>query len=335
MNILIAGGAGFIGSNLSKRLLEEGHKVFVVDNLLTGTIENIESLKENKNFKFLKCGIEEEAFLKFCDELGNKFDRVYDLACPTGVPNIEILGEEMLTACSVGTWNVLKVAKKADADMLFTSSSEIYGEPLVTPQDEKYTGNVETMGPRSNYEEGKRFSETLVAHFVKKYGVRARTVRLFNAYGPNMSLDDTRVIPRFNIQAISNVPLTVQGDGSQSRTLCFVSDILDGFEAVITKGKPGAVYNLGSDNLITVKEFAELVINLTESRSEISYVPRPHHDHSSRMPVLDKVRSLGWNNKVPLRTGLSVTLEDFRKRLISKETYSMKKNLRFNSQPQD
>jgi nucleoside-diphosphate-sugar epimerase len=323
MNILITGGAGFVGSNLSKRLLEEGHKVFVVDNLLTGTIENIRFLQDNENFKFCQCGIEEESFLKFCEELGNEFDRIYHLACATGVPNIKILGEEMLMACSIGTLNVLRVAQKADADLLFTSSCEVYGEPLKTPQHESYTGNVETIGPRANYEEGKRFSETLVAHFVKRYGVRARTVRLFNVYGPNMSLEETRVIPRFAIQTITNDPVTVQGDGSQSRTHCFISDIIDGFEAVITKGVPGEIYNLGGDSLMTIKELAELMIKLSNSSSSIKYVPRPSHDHSSRMPVLDKIRALGWNNNVELEAGLRIVLEHFKRRLKSKSIASV------------
>ncbi|MFA6253940.1 MAG: SDR family NAD(P)-dependent oxidoreductase [Candidatus Paceibacterota bacterium] len=324
MNILITGGAGFIGSNLGQRLLAEGHSVWAVDNFLTGSVDNIRRLEQNPHFKFCECGIEDkETFFNFCAEAENKFDRIYHLACATGVPNIEILAEEMLTACSYGTFNVLEIAKKSGARLLFTSSSEVYGEPLKTPQDEKYTGNVETIGPRANYEEGKRFSETLVSHYVNSHKVHAVTVRLFNAYGPNMSLSDTRVIPRFCLQALSGKPLSVQGDGSQGRTFCFISDILDGFETVINKGKPGEVYNLGSDVESTIKEFADQVITLSDSLSLIEYVPRPYHDHSRRMPVLDKVRALGWNNKVDLKTGLKETIQSFKKRLTSEVSHTL------------
>ncbi len=195
MKILITGGAGFLGSNLTKRLLNEGNRVLVVDNLLTGNLDNVKHLESNKNFEFYNCGIETNEFLKLCENSGNDFDRVYDLACPTGVPNIETLGQEMILACSTGTMNVLEVAKKSKAKFFFTSSSEVYGEPLVTPQHEGYTGNVETMGFRANYEEGKRFSETLVVHYVKAHGVDGVMVRLFNVYGPNMHISDSRVFP--------------------------------------------------------------------------------------------------------------------------------------------
>ncbi len=316
MNILITGAAGFLGSNLSERLLAEGHKVWGVDNLLTGSEDNVERLQENPNFKFFKCGIEEQSFVDFCESEGVKFDRIYNLACATGVPNIQILADEMLQTCSVGTRNVLEMAKKNNSRFLFTSSSEIYGEPLVTPQGEDYTGNVDTLGIRANYEEGKRFSETLVAHYARN-GVHAVMVRLFNAYGPNMAIRDQRVIPRFVTQAIKGEPLTVQGDGSQRRTLCFVTDILDGFEAVITKGIPGQAYNLGSDQEVTIKQFADKVLELSGSKSELSYVERPSHDHSARMPILDKIHALGWSQKVDLDTGLSQTIENFRTRLAN------------------
>ncbi len=315
MNILITGGAGFLGSNLTGRLLAAGHKVWVVDNLLTGHVENLEVFKTNPNFKFLRLGIETADFINFGQTVGVKLDQVYHLACATGVPNIQTLGEEMLLACSLGTLNVLRLATKHQARLVFTGSSEAYGDPLKTPQAETYTGNVDPTGLRANYEEGKRFSETLVMHFVRRHQLQAVIVRLFNVYGPNMALEDTRVIPRFVTQALTNQPLTVQGDGSQSRTLCFVTDILDGLQTVITKGIPGEVYNLGSDQSITVKNFAIKVIKLSGSLSGIEYVPRPAHDHASRMPVLDKIRAFGWNNQVDLTTGLKATIEDFRRRL--------------------
>jgi nucleoside-diphosphate-sugar epimerase len=322
MKILITGGAGFLGSNLCERLLGEGHEVWVADNLLTGDIENIDRFKNNPNFRFLVCSIESQEFLNFCEEAGNNFDRVYHLACATGVPNISTLGEEMLTACSTGTVNVLKVAEKSKARLIFTSSSEVYGEPQKTPQDESYTGNVETVGPRANYEEGKRFSETLVAHFANTHGIYAVIVRLFNAYGPNMSPRDTRVIPNFARQIIAGSPLTIQGDGIHMRTFCFFTDILDGFEAVLSNGTSGEIYNLGSDIPTTINELAETMIKLSDSPSNVEHVFRPSHDHSSRMPNLNKIRSLGWNNNVSLENGIKATIDYFKKRLESKPAYS-------------
>ncbi len=315
MNILITGGAGFLGSNLADRMLKEGNKVWAVDNFLTGSEDNIERLKQNPNFVFFKCGIEEQAFVDFCEKLDVKFDRIYNIACATGVPNIQILADEMLLTCSVGTRNVLEVAKKHGARFLFTSSAEVYGEPLVTPQAENYTGNVDILGLRANYEEGKRFSETLVAHYARKHKVHTVTVRLFNAYGPYMALRDQRMISMFITQALKGDPITVHGDGSQRRTLCYVTDVLDGFEAVMSKGAPGEVYNLGSNDEVTIKQFAEKVVELSDSKSELSHVERPSHDHSARMPVLDKIHALGWSKKVDLDTGLRLTIENFKQRV--------------------
>lgn len=315
MNVLITGGAGFIGSHLTEKLLTEGHRVWVVDNFSTGFEENSSKFSENPNYSFYQMSVESSEFLNEFLNLSEKLDRVYDLACPTGVPNIEKLGLEMMVACSVGTMNVLEVAKKHDADFLHTSSSEAYGDPLVSPQGEDYTGNVDPLGPRANYEEGKRFSETLTKLFVDKFGVRARLVRLFNVYGPNMGLTDERVVPRFGKQALLGEPLSVHGDGSQSRTLCHVDDILNGFELVISKGKPGEVYNLGSDKALTMKELAELIVKLSGSKSVVGCIPRPDHDHQSRMPKLDKIRALGWQEQVELEKGLRETLEAFKQKL--------------------
>ena len=315
MNILIAGAAGFLGSNLTERLLKDGHKVWAVDNFSTGNKANLESFKDNPNFIFAECGIETEDFLKFCSDQGVKFDQVFDLACPTGVPNIEILGDEMLEACSNGTKNILRIARDHNAKFIFTSSSEVYGEPEVPIQSESYTGNVDPIGWRANYEEGKRFSEALIMHFVRKYDLDARIVRLFNVYGPKMSLEDYRVIPRFVTQALNNQNLTVHGEGLQSRTMCFVDDLGSGLITVINKGSRGEAYNLGSDKSITMLDFAKRIISLTGSKSEIVFVPRAEHDHNSRMPALEKARAVGWDYRVDLDTGLEMTIADFKKRL--------------------
>jgi len=327
MNILVTGAAGFIGSNLSSRLLKDGHKVWAVDNFTTGRRENVDQLKENKNFHFFECGIETDEFLKFVKDTGVKFDQIFELACPTGVPNIEILGDEMLDACSAGTKNSLIVAKDHNAAFLFTSSSEIYGDPERPTQAETYTGNVDPIGWRASYEEGKRFSEATIKHYVRKYGVNAKMVRLFNVYGPKMALADYRVIPMFVTQALAGKNLTVHGKGDQSRTMCFVDDLINGLQIVMEKGVAGDVYNLGSDKSITMLEFAQKIIEITGSTSKISYVPRAEHDHNSRMPVLDKVRSLGWDYKVDLDTGLKITVEDFKSRLVTDVKYSSVKSL--------
>ena len=326
MNILVAGAAGFVGSNLCARLLKDGHKVWAVDSFATGRSENIETLKKNKNFIFAECKVESDVFLTFIKDSKITFDRVFDLACPTGVPNIEFLGEEMMEACSSGTKNLLKVALEHKAKFLITSSYEIYGNPEVSPQAETYTGNVDPVGWRANYEEGKRFAETWTMLFVRKYKLDARIVRLFNIYGPQMSPADFRVIPRFMTQALTGKDVTVHGEGKQQRTLCFVSDLIEGLLIAIEKGTSGEVYNLGSDQTISMLDLAKKVISIIESKSNIIFTPRASHDHDSRMPVLAKIHALGWKQTVPLEEGLEATAEYFAEYLKNKEGVNLKTN---------
>jgi nucleoside-diphosphate-sugar epimerase len=315
MKILIAGGAGFLGSHVTEYLLAKGNEVTVVDSLVTGVEENITPFKHNPLFKFYNMDVSKTEFLKeFHESDVHIFDRVYDLACPTGVPNIQILGEEMIDACSAGTKNTLLVAQKNKAKFLLTSSSEIYGDPEVFPQSEDYTGNVHPQNWRSSYEEGKRFAETIVSLFVIKYKVDAKTVRLFNAYGPNMSFKDQRVIPVFAQQALKGEPLTVH-ENNAYRTMCYVTDIVKGLEAAIEKGEPGGIYNLGSDKELTMKELAEKVIAATQSTSPITFVPGPKIDHKRRMPDLTRIKSLDWDYSVTLEEGLVKTIENFKARL--------------------
>lgn len=228
----------------------------------------------------------------------------------------------MLLASSIGTWQVLRLAVEHGSELLFTSSSEIYGEPLVFPQKESYEGNVDPIGPRANYEEGKRFSETLVAWFASHYGLKAKMVRLFNVYGPRMSFSDTRVVPRFGWQALNHLPITLHGNGDQARTLCYMEDILDGLQLVIEKGVPGEVYNLGSDQALKIKDLAMLILKLTNSSSEITIVPRAVHDHSSRLPDLRKIQALGWKSKISLEQGLTQTLQAFKDRIGNTKRFS-------------
>ena len=316
-HILITGGAGFIGTNLCKKLLDEGCRVTVVDNLITSSGENLTELSKNPNFKFIKHDITKPKWKMVNDKW--KIDVIYHLACPTGVPNLTKLAEEMLLTCSIGTQNVLQLALKKKAKLVFTSSSEIYGNPEKFPQNENYTGNVNPIGIRSPYEEGKRFSESLISMYVKKYGLDASIARVFNTYGPLMSRDDSRVIPRFLNQASEGVPLTVEGKGKQTRTFCYVDDLVDGLLLLEKRGGKGEVYNIGSDKEISIKNLAKEILKLTKSRPKddqplaekniIKYIPRPSHDHNGRRPTLIKIKKLGWKQKTNLKEGLLKTVQ--------------------------
>jgi UDP-glucuronate decarboxylase len=309
--ILVAGASGFVGSNLCKKLLKQGHEVIGLDNFSTSDGQNIADLVTNKNFTFYRYDI--VAPLDYIIG-GVKIHQIYNLACPTGVPNLITMAEEMLLTCSLGTRNLMELALKNNAQVLFTSSSEIYGDPLVFPQSENYTGNVDPIGIRSPYEEGKRFSESLIKMYVRKYGLAAKMVRLFNVYGPGMSQSDSRIVPTFIKLAQKGKPLTVQGDGSQTRTYCYVDDLVKGLQLVMEKGATGEVYNLGGDEELTVLDLAKKVISITGSKGGIKFINRPSHDHNRRMPTLEKVRNLGWQNRVTLAQGL--------KKMI-KKTYSL------------
>ena len=214
----------------------------------------------------------------------------------------------MITTCSIGTKNILEIARKIGAKFLFTSSSEVYGDPLTFPQEEFYRGNVDTCGLRSPYEEGKRFSESLILMYVRKYNIDAKIVRVFNTYGPSMSPKDIRVIPNFLRQTSSGFPLTLHGDGNQKRTFCYVEDLIEGLILVIEKGEKGQVYNLGHDLEISIIDLARLVLKITGSKSPIQTVERPGHDHERRLPSLVKVKQLGWVPKIGLEEGLKTTI---------------------------
>ena len=305
--VLVTGGAGFIGSNLCIRLLAIGYNVVAVDNLITGGQKNIKQLISNPNFTFIKHDINEPWPKNFKFKISNlKF--IYHLACPTGVPNLGPLSEEMITTCSVGTRNILEVARESGAKFLFTSSSEVYGDPLVFPQEESYRGNVDTCGLRSPYEEGKRFSESLILMYVRKYNIDAKIVRVFNTYGPSMSPKDIRVIPNFLRQTNSGLPLTLHGEGNQKRTFCNVDDLVEGLVLVIEKGERGEVYNLGHDMEISIIDLARLILKITGSKNPIQTVPRPGHDHERRLPSLKKTKQLGWYPKISLEEGLKTTI---------------------------
>ena len=309
--ILVTGGAGFIGTNLCKALLKNGHDVVAVDNLITGSVKNVSILKKYPRFTFIKHDIT-KPFPQTLNFQFPAFNFIYHLACPTGVPNIKNLGEEMLSTCSLGTSNVLELARENNARLLFTSSSEVYGNPEKFPQDESYNGNVSPNGFRSPYEEGKRFSESLVKMYVDKYNLDAKIIRVFNTYGPYSSRSETRAIPRFLGMARKNKPLPIEGNGSQTRTFCYVDELLEGFEVIMKKGKKGEVYNLGSDQEIPILDLAKLILLITGSKSKIKFVSRPLHDHNRRLPELSKIEKLGWQARIFLREGLQRTIEAMR-----------------------
>jgi nucleoside-diphosphate-sugar epimerase len=311
--ILIAGGAGFIGSHLCRSLLSNNYQVICVDNLITGDKNNLEDIQKNPNFTFWEKDItkplEEEA----------KIDFIFHLASPAS-PNKNCaksyinLPIETLLANSLGTYNLLNLAKKTGAKFLFASTSEVYGNPQVSPQPETYFGNVNPNGVRSVYDESKRFGEAAVMAYVRKFNLDARIVRIFNTYGPNMQRNDGRVVSEFIIEALTQKPFAVYGDGKQTRSFCFVSDMVEGLEkAMFSQNSKGEVINLGNPDERTIVELAEIVKRICESSSECVFEKLPEDDPKVRKPDISKAEKLlGWKPKVGIEEGLQKTVEYFR-----------------------
>lgn len=311
---LIAGGAGFIGSHLSSSLLNENFRVISVDNLITGDRKNINEFLQNPNFKFIEQNVSEKFVI---DE---KVDFVFHLASPAS-PNAKSTRSymafpiETLLANSVGTYNLLEIVKNNNAKFLFTSSSEVYGDPSLSPQPESYWGNVNPNGPRSVYDEGKRFGEAMTMGYFRKFDIDIRIIRIFNTYGPIMRVDDGRVVSNFINQAIKNETITIYGDGTQTRSFCYVSDMVDGIKKAMFSNKTkGEVFNLGNPDERKISDFATLVKNITKSSSEIKISSAlPTDDPRRRYPDITKARDiLGWEPKVTLEEGLQKTVEYFK-----------------------
>jgi nucleoside-diphosphate-sugar epimerase len=318
-NILVAGGAGFIGSHLCKRLLNEGHTVYCVDTLLTSSEDNIKPLEENPNFLFIKhdvtTPIDDEKYSI------SKIDAIFHLASPAS-PNhhsplsYHALPMETMMVNTVGTHELLKLAEKHNAKFLFASTSEAYGDPLEHPQKEEYRGNVSTTGPRSVYDEAKRFGETLTAYYERDKGLDARIIRIFNTYGPNMQEADKRMIVNFINQALAGEPITVFGDGKQTRSLCYVDDTVEGMmRLMFYPNTKGEIVNIGSSMEHTVHEYAELIKKLTNSSSEIVFSEDlPKDDPLKRRADTTKAKQLlDWETKVSLEDGLNKIIEYFKK----------------------
>jgi nucleoside-diphosphate-sugar epimerase len=307
--IIITGGAGFIGSHLCDSLIKDGFKVVCVDNLLTGSENNIKHLKENENFKFLKLDVIKD---KIEEE---NIDYIFHLASPASPVDYQKYSKETALVNTVGTTNILDLAKKTGARVLIASTSEVYGDPKEHPQKETYWGNVNSFGPRSCYDESKRFAETMTYIYIHQYGVDARIVRIFNTYGPRMKKDDGRVISNFINQAIENKPLTIYGKGAKTRSFCYVSDMVDGItKTMFTEGLAGEIINLGRPEEYKVIDLAEKIKKMTGSRSKIVFKPPLPDDPSRRKPDITKAKKiLSWEPKVKVDEGLEKTVDFYSK----------------------
>jgi len=305
LRALVTGGAGFLGSHLCDALLAEGYSVIVVDNLLTGRAANLEHLRNDSRFELRQLDINQPF------DCG-KVDYVFHFACPASPVDYMQYGIETLKVGSLGTLHALEVARKYGAKYLISSTSECYGDPLEHPQKETYWGNVNPIGPRSVYDEAKRFSEALTMAYHRTHKVDTRIVRIFNTYGPRMQLNDGRVVPNFMKQALRGEELTVYGDGSQTRSFCYVSDEVDGFIRLSKSNEHGPV-NIGNPKEFTILECAKQVLAVTGSRSAIRYEPLPQDDPKQRCPDITKARTLlGWEPRIDLETGLRMSLDYFR-----------------------
>jgi UDP-glucuronate decarboxylase len=312
MNILVTGGAGFVGSHLCEKLLEQGHKVICVDNLSTGSEDNIKHLYKNDNFTFINHDIITPLYID------DNIEQLYNLACPASPVHYQKNPVRTIKANTIGMINMLGLARGKGARILQASTSEVYGDPKVHPQTEDYRGNVNTVGPRACYDEGKRCSETLCFDYYRMHGMEIKVVRIFNTYGPRMAFEDGRVVSNFILQALRNEDLNVDGDGSQTRSFCYVSDLVDGLIKMMNSPAdfPGPV-NLGNPKEFTIKEFAEKIVEMVGSKSNIVYSGKFREDDPmQRQPDITLAKEkLGWEPTIELEDGLKKTIEDFRARI--------------------
>lgn len=304
--VLVTGGAGFIGSHLCERLLNEGYEVICMDNLFTGQKDNIRHLMDNPYFEFVRQDVLEDIYVE-CDQ-------IYNLACPASPIHYQYDPIKTIKTSFIGALHALGLAKRCNARVLQASTSEVYGDPEVHPQPESYWGHVNPNGIRSCYDEGKRAAETLFFDYHRQHGVDIKVVRIFNTYGPNMRGDDGRVVSNFIVQALKGEDITIYGDGSQTRSFCYVDDLVDGLIKMMNseEGFTGPV-NLGNPGEFTMLELANKVIELTGSKSKIVYLPLPQDDPTQRKPVIDLAKEkLNWQPTIPLEEGLKRTIDYFK-----------------------
>jgi len=306
--VLITGGAGFLGSHLCRRYLGLGYGVVAVDNLSTGRQENLSELIEDKNFIFIKADITEE-LPQILNKM--KFDLILNMASPASPPQYQRLNIETLMVGSLGTFNILELARNNNSRIFHASTSEVYGDPEVHPQTEDYKGSVNCYGPRAMYDESKRFSEAMIYAHKERYDTNTCIGRFFNTYGPNMDPNDGRVVSNLIVQALKNKPLTVHGKGNQTRSFCYVDDLIDGIVLLVDSNVSEPI-NLGNPGEFTILQLAKLVQKMTKSKSKIVYKPLPGDDPMQRKPDISKAkRLLNWEPSIPLDKGLAETIDYF------------------------
>lgn len=307
-NILITGGAGFIGSHLCKALVKTGNHIICLDNLFTGSINNISDLINKPNFEFINHDINKPYYK-------DNLDEIYNLACPASPVHYQYNPIKTIKTNTIGVINMLGLAKKNNARILQASTSEVYGDPQIHPQNESYFGNVNTLGPRACYDEGKRCSETLFMDYYRAHNIRIKIVRIFNTYGGNMAVNDGRVVSNFIIQALSNNDITIYGDGSQTRSFIYINDMIKGLIKMMNSNDNiiGPI-NLGNPKEVSIESLANIIINLTKSKSKILYSDLPIDDPKRRNPDIIKANKiLDWNPKFELEKGLTETINYFKK----------------------
>lgn len=305
MVILITGGAGFLGSNLTDKLIREGHEIVCFDNLITGNIDNLTHLADNKKFRFVKYDVTEYLYLE------GDIDWILHFASPASPIDYIELPIQTLKVGALGTHKTLGLALNKNSKFLLASTSEVYGDPLENPQNEEYFGNVDPIGPRGVYDEAKRFGEALTMAYHRVHSLDTRIARIFNTYGPRMRAFDGRVIPAFVNQALQNEPLTIFGNGNQTRSFCYISDMVDGLYKLMLSSVNEPV-NLGNPQEMTILELAETIIELSGSKSDITFKPLPISDPKIRCPDITRAKTnLDWNPKVSLKEGLEKTFEYF------------------------
>ncbi len=304
MRLLVTGGAGFLGSHLCRKLLSQGHEVLAVDNLYTGSKSNISDLFHDPNFEFLRHDITFPLFIEL--------DGIFNLACPASPKNYQKDPVQTLKTCVIGSINMLGIAKRLNIPILQASTSEVYGDPQVSPQNESYLGNVNPIGIRACYDEGKRAAETIFFDYNRQYNTQIRVARIFNTYGPNMAVDDGRVVSNFIVQALTNKDITIYGDGRQTRSFCYVEDLIDGLTDLFFSSYTQGPVNLGNPQEISIVELAKEIIQLTNSASRIISEELPPDDPKNRLPDITTAQNvLNWSPKIDRTTGLKNTISYF------------------------
>ena len=309
MRILVTGGSGFLGSHLCERYLQDGHDVIAVDNFFTGRRQNVKHLLDNNNFELIRHDVTLPLFVEV--------DLIVNMACPASPVHYQKFPVQTLKTSLLGAINVLGLAKRTGARVFQASTSEVYGDPLVSPQEEEYWGNVNPIGIRSCYDEGKRAAESLFFDYQRQFGIDIRVARIFNTYGPRMVADDGRVVSNFIVQALRGQSITIYGDGSQTRSFCYVEDLVKAIHKfTLTDGLPSGPINLGNPNEFTMTQLAELVIELTKSKSKIEYLALPGDDPKQRKPDISKAQEiLNWEPQIQLKEGLQKTIEYFKQNI--------------------